>query len=130
MATMIELSPVPIEQVPDQVAGRVSAPSIDLGHLQRMTLGDRGLQREVLELFDRQAGMLIARMREASPAAVAACAHTLKGSARGIGAFAVAGAAETVELAVSADELAPALARLVAAVEATQAIIAELLRAH
>ena len=95
-----------------------------------MTLGDGSLQREVLELFDRQAGMLIARMRQASPAAAAACAHTLKGSARGIGAFAVAGAAEAVELAVSADELAPALARLVAAVAATKAIIAELLRAH
>ena len=37
---------------------------IDLVHLARMTLGDRGLEREVLELFDRQAGMLIVRMQQ------------------------------------------------------------------
>ena len=30
-----------------------------------MTLGDRSLEREVLQLFDRQAEMLLARMRNA-----------------------------------------------------------------
>jgi HPt (histidine-containing phosphotransfer) domain-containing protein len=126
---MIELSQSTLDQgsAPSSAPGE---PSIDLDHLRRMTLGDRGLQREVLELFDRQAGMLIARMREASPAAVSACAHTLKGSARGIGAFGVALAAEAVELAVSEDQLAASLGRLDASVAATKAIIAELLRAH
>src|ERR1700676_5316081 len=75
---------------------------IDLVHLARMTLGDRSLEREVLQLFDRQVTMLIARVREGSRGAVAALAHALKGSARGIGAGRVAGAAEAVELASAA----------------------------
>jgi HPt (histidine-containing phosphotransfer) domain-containing protein len=113
---------------------------IDLVHLARMTLGDRGLEREVLELFDRQAGMLILRMQEAARAGICAAAHTLKGSARGIGAWRVARAAEAVELAAgSAVELAAgsaaeleleaAIARLGAAAAETRALIADLLQA-
>src|SRR3989442_14741317 len=71
--------------------------SIDLAHLARMTLGEPSLEREVLSLFDRQAAMLLARMGNAPPAVAAALAHTLKGSARGIGAWKVAEAAEGVE---------------------------------
>ncbi len=67
---------------------------IDLVHLARMTLGDRSLEREVLQLFDRQSALLIARMRSAAPPGIATLAHTLKGSARGIGAWRVARAAE------------------------------------
>lgn len=70
--------------------------SIDLDHLRRMTLGDRSLEREVLTLFERQAAQLLTRLA-ALPADAAALAHTLKGSARGIGAFAVADAAEHFE---------------------------------
>ena len=51
-----------------------------------MTFGDRSLEREVLQLFDRQAGLLLARMHSGEPAAVATLAHTLKGSAASIGA--------------------------------------------
>ena len=40
---------------------------IDLDHLGRMTLGEKSLEREVLHLFDRQAGMLLARMQAAPP---------------------------------------------------------------
>src|SRR3954468_22970196 len=72
---------------------------IDLVHLARTTLGDRSLEREVLQLFDRQSTILIARMRTVPPAGVVALAHTLKGSARGIGAWRVARAAELLELA-------------------------------
>jgi hypothetical protein len=72
---------------------------IDFAHLFRMTLGDHSLEREVLALFDRQAEMLIGRMAGIEPPAVAALAHTLKGSARGIGAWGVASAAEAVETA-------------------------------
>jgi hypothetical protein len=60
---------------------------IDLVHLARTTLGDRGLEREVLHLFDRQADQLVSRMRAAGPAGLAPLAHTLKGSATGIGAW-------------------------------------------
>src|SRR5436305_13455602 len=86
---------------------------VDLVHLARTTLGDRSLEREVLQLFDRQAGMLIARMRSAAPAGIATLAHTLKGSARGIGAWRVAHAAELLELAAaSGNPTAEALDRL------------------
>src|SRR5262245_55052645 len=75
---------------------------IDLTHLSRMTLGDRSLECEVLALFDRQAEMLLPRIRAGAPAVVAAAAHTLKGSARGIGAWRVASTAEAVEAAAPA----------------------------
>ena len=71
-------------------------PAIDTEHLARMTLGERSLEREVLELFGRQADMLLPRIRRGDPALAAASAHTLKGSAVGIGAFGVARAAEAV----------------------------------
>ena len=102
---------------------------IDLVHLARTTLGDRGLEREVLQLFDRQSTLLIARMRSAAPAAIATLAHTLKGSARGIGAWRVARAAEALELAGSGgkDAVAEALDRLAAASDEARAVIAELL---
>src|SRR5690349_5709477 len=71
---------------------------IDLVHLARTTLGDRSLEREVLQLFDRQSTLLLARMRAAAPGGMVMLAHTLKGSARGIGAWRVARAAEALEL--------------------------------
>ena len=104
---------------------------IDLVHLARMTLGDRGLEREVLQLFDRQAGMLIVRMQEAARAGICAAAHTLKGSARGIGAWRVARAAEALELAGAREgEIGGALDRLNAASEEARSVIADLLRAN
>ncbi len=113
-------------------AGRTAAPPsgeppIDLQHLYRMTLGDHELEREVLALFDRQVGMLLERMTSADPSAVAALAHTLKGSARGVGAWPMARAAEAVEAAAPA-ELAPAVAALAVAAAETRAAIAEILR--
>jgi HPt (histidine-containing phosphotransfer) domain-containing protein len=72
-------------------------PTIDDQHLARMTLGDRSLEREVLQIFARQAALMLERIAGAAPAAAAAAAHTLKGSARGIGAWRVAKAAERLE---------------------------------
>src|SRR5204863_9077647 len=97
---------------------------IDLVHLARTTLGDRGPEREVLQLFDRQATLLIARMRSAAPAGIAALAHTLKGSARGIGAWRVARAAEALERAGSCgpDAVQEALDRLAAAADEARAV--------
>jgi HPt (histidine-containing phosphotransfer) domain-containing protein len=106
---------------------------IDLAHLSRMTLGEKSLEAEVLALFDRQAGILLGRMRQARPAAVGAFAHTLKGSARGIGAWQVAAAAETLErLAAepSPGDLADVLDRLADAVDEARAAIADLLAAR
>ncbi|HEX5507715.1 MAG TPA: Hpt domain-containing protein [Pseudolabrys sp.] len=105
--------------------------SIDRAHLSQMTLGDQTLEREVLQLFDRQAEMLVARMEKVASSCVPPLAHTLKGSARGIGAWDVASAAETLELADgSATEFEAAKRRLAGAVEKARVAIAELLRAH
>lgn len=103
--------------------------AIDLDHLSRMTLGERSLEREVLALFVRQAEILIVKMDVANPGVAAAAAHTLKGSAVGIGAWPVARAAEAVEQAVGA-ELAAAIGALSGAIEEARSVIASLLRAH
>ena len=125
---MARLATVAVEQAP---AVASAAPPIDRRHLAHMTLGDSKLEREVLQLFDRQATLLLARMRQVEPAAMATLAHTLKGSARGVGAWDVARAAGAVELADGvAAERETAMNRLVSAVDAARAIIAELLRAH
>lgn len=93
---MIELTQTALDAVtsPPLVPG--DRP-IDLVHLSRMTLGDRTLERDVLTLFERQIGLLMERIETAPPAVAAAAAHTLKGSAKGIGAFALAKAAAMVE---------------------------------
>jgi HPt (histidine-containing phosphotransfer) domain-containing protein len=82
-----------------------------------MSLGDRALEREVLQIFVRQAAMMMGRLTGAEPALVAAAAHTLTGSARGIGAWRVARAAERLERvsAAGADTLDAAIAELKAA---------------
>jgi len=105
---------------------------IDVVHLARTTLGDRSLEREVLQLFDRQSILLIARMRTASPEGMAMLAHTLKGSARGIGAWRVARAAEALEQAGGngGNEIGGALERLASVADEARAVIAELLRAQ
>ena len=104
---------------------------IDLVHLSRMTLGDRGLEREVLALFDRQATVLVSRMRSAPHGSVTSVAHTLKGSARGVGAWRVAAAAEAVEVAAAGEgDLSAAITRLAAVADEARAVIAELLRAN
>jgi HPt (histidine-containing phosphotransfer) domain-containing protein len=112
------------------VAGSVAAePIIDEAHLEQMTLGDRGLEREVLQIFVRQAAIMMGRITGAEPALVAAAAHTLTGSARGIGAWRVAQAAERLERASSTgrDTLSEAIADLKAAShEASAAIGARL----
>ena len=105
---------------------------IDLVHLARMTSGDRSLEREVLQLFDRQADMLVLRMQAGARAGISAAAHTLKGSAKGIGAWRVARAAEAVELAAASAaelDLEAAIRRLGTVAAETRAIIADLLQA-
>jgi HPt (histidine-containing phosphotransfer) domain-containing protein len=76
-------------------------PAVDLAHLARMTLGEKALEREVLELFERQADMLLAHMAAEDPRMLGALAHTLAGSASGIGAWRVAEAATALERAAA-----------------------------
>jgi HPt (histidine-containing phosphotransfer) domain-containing protein len=129
---MIEFSAAFVDQVAAPPLAPIEQP-IDLTHLARMTLGDTSLEREVLQLYDRQAKMLLARMRQAAPANTTGYAHTLKGSSSGIGAWRVARAAKVVEFAAgngSADDVAAAVDSLAAAIEEAHLVIAELLRAH
>jgi HPt (histidine-containing phosphotransfer) domain-containing protein len=104
---------------------------IDDDHLRQMTLGDRGLEREVLEIFIGQAALMLRRISGAKPALAAAAAHTLKGSARGIGAWRVAQAADRLEQTAavgdSLEAFKAALAELeTASREARAAILARL----
>jgi len=85
----------------EREAGALRSGVLDRSHLARMTFGDRSLEREVLQLFERQAELLMARMRGSEPAAIATLAHTLKGSAASIGAGGVARAAEDTKLSAS-----------------------------
>jgi len=71
---------------------------IDLAHLQRMTLGDAHLEQEVLAMFAAQAVGLMDELASL-PGNVPELAHKLKGSARAVGAFRVAEAAEWLETA-------------------------------
>jgi len=101
---------------------------IDIEHLGRMTLGDTVLEHEVLAMFSAQAVGLIATLATVSTDA-AALAHTLKGSARAIGAFGVAEAAGRVEAALrSGDDPAEALAELNEAVAQARSAIDAILR--
>jgi HPt (histidine-containing phosphotransfer) domain-containing protein len=101
---------------------------IDLAHLKRMTLGDAGLEREVLAMFATQATRL-AHALAGLPAEALQLAHTLSGSARAVGAFAVAEAAEAVHRAVrDGGEPAQALRALKAAVAEARAAIEAMLR--
>jgi HPt (histidine-containing phosphotransfer) domain-containing protein len=101
---------------------------IDLEHLQRMTLGDASLEREVLTMFSAQAAGLIGRLA-ALPADAAALAHTLKGSARAIGAFAVADAASDLEAALQqGGNVSQALTGLKAAIAQARMAVDAILR--
>lgn len=116
------------QPLPRQDAETGQGPVLDLAHLRRMTLGDDGLAREVLSLFDSQAAVLTERMQSCETAALATLAHTLKGSAVGIGAMQVVHAAQALEQAGGAVERAEAVVRLTDAVAAARSAIGKVLR--
>ena len=101
---------------------------IDIEHLGRMTLGDASLEHEVLAMFAAQSVTLIGALATLPPDA-GALSHTLKGSARAIGAFAVADAAERLEAALgNGNNPARALAGLKDAVAQARTAIDAILR--
>src|SRR5919108_1263968 len=69
---------------------------VDFDHLKRMTLGEKALEREVLQMFLKQAGRMLDALAH-SPAEAGTLTHTLKGSARAIGAFRLADSAAALE---------------------------------
>ena len=100
---------------------------IDFDHLRRMTLGDAAIEQEVLTMFSSQSATLMHRLA-VNPADASALVHTLKGSARAIGAFAVGDAAARLEAAIARGfdavaelaELGEAVAEARAAIEAVR----------
>jgi HPt (histidine-containing phosphotransfer) domain-containing protein len=101
---------------------------IDFEHLKRMTLGDAGLEQEVLAMFSAQSAKLIAALAT-GPADAGALVHMLKGSARAIGAFRVADAAARLEASLaSGANLSERLAELGDAVALARTAIEVILR--
>jgi len=102
--------------------------SIDFDHLKRMTLGDASLEQEVLAMFAAQSTKLIGALA-ALPADAGALAHTLKGSARAIGAFGVGEAAARLEQALAnGSDPSDLLAELAEAIALARTAIEGLLR--
>jgi HPt (histidine-containing phosphotransfer) domain-containing protein len=100
---------------------------VDLKHLRRFTLGDRALEKEVLELFLGQLPETISSLRRAATEKDwRVAAHTLKGSGRAVGAWRIARLAEHAErmLGVKHTETrVEALARIEDAAREAQAFI-------
>jgi HPt (histidine-containing phosphotransfer) domain-containing protein len=75
------------------------AKPVDLVHLSAQTMGDRSLEAEVLRIFLSQAPTwCLALQRATVQTARKEAAHTLKGSARAIGAFGLAAKAGEAEM--------------------------------
>ena len=109
---------------------------IDMSHLARYTGGDRTLNTEILRLFNGQlndmVGQLLAVLQQRDVRKWREVTHTLKGAARGVGAFAVgeaAAAAEPVDPSQSQDRAIQMIENLRVEGEAVQAFIADYLAA-
>ena len=71
---------------------------VDYAHLDTQAAGDKAVMREVLALFVTHCEQVLAELERAEDAKTwKMWTHTLKGSARGVGAFAVADAAADAE---------------------------------
>jgi len=71
---------------------------VDLVHLSRYTLGNRSLEHEVLSLFLTQSQLYVQRLKDAcEDKQWHDAAHTIKGSAKSIGAWQLARCAEKAE---------------------------------
>lgn len=108
--------------------------AIDLSHLARYTGGEHMLNAEILRLFDGQITAMVEDLRDVLAQRDASrwkqIAHTIKGAARGVGAFRMgeaAAAAEPVDLVMQADKAEAAIARLMREGDAVQAFIARYL---
>ncbi len=102
---------------------------LDRDHLRRQTADDRALEGELLALFAAQCARLRPLLEEGRPPVERAdAAHTLKGSARAIGAWRLAAAAGDLEDALRSGAAEAAVASFLAGfdeiVEATGRAVA------
>jgi HPt (histidine-containing phosphotransfer) domain-containing protein len=103
------------------------AGAIDFSHLEHYVGGDQAIIREVLALFSDQARTVLPTLDPSGPADQwRNAAHSLKGSALGIGAMALASACGDAEAAkeAAAEEKAAARARIADCLGAVLADIA------
>ncbi len=84
--------------VPAPAAKAAVRRPIDMEHLSKQTLGDPGLELEVLRMFDTMSRVYYARL-EASTSVeeLLRNLHTLRGAAAGVGAFGLAELARVAE---------------------------------
>ena len=83
----------------------VSPAVIDLVHLNRYTMGDAALEREILGLFADQLALSLEVLRTADRAdAWLRAAHTLRGSAGAVGAVGLATSLQEAEKISSDDD--------------------------
>ena len=98
--------------------------AVDFAHLERYAGGDSALVEEVLGLFREQAAIWARLLDpEAAEEAWKDAAHSLTGSALGIGAFALAGACEAAE---GAAELGQKIAHLAHVRDSLDAALADI----
>lgn len=88
---------------------------IDLVYLARQSLGDKKLETELLTLFERQAIQVLKRLNQMGASGdrrwQSDLAHTLTGSSRAVGAFAVAAASEAYDAMLQTSAAEPELAK-------------------
>ena len=108
---------------------------IDLEHLNRYTGGDRGLNAEILKLFEEQCAATLAQLEELARDDGAGgktwheLTHTLKGAARGVGAFGLADiAAEAEKIPADRTAAIEILHRLKGTSSAVQLFVEQLLK--
>jgi len=90
----------------DEIPANDLTKPIDLVHLSRQTFGSKDLEKEVLSLFLSHSRQCLERMRQSeTDDAFADAAHSIKGSARAVGAFALANLVETSETMARAGHL-------------------------
>lgn len=116
-----------VNAAPSRDAAASPATPIDVAFLEAQTFADPALEREVLDLFVAQARRVVPSLPDLAAREQRDAAHLLKGSSRGIGAWAAAAMAESYELAEPASRAAMH-ADLAATFAAVEAAIAARLR--
>ena len=110
--------------------------AIDLEHLARYTGGEKGLNGEILQLFDGQITSMVAELNGLLASQDSKrwreIAHTIKGAARGVGAFEMGEAAAKAEPVDPADsaEAKAAIQKLEREAQTVRAFIATYLAAY
>lgn len=123
--TLLHANGVAFARPGGETSGPARARPIDLVHLARQTMGDRELEREVLALFLQQAQQVRDKILSADKLERLRLAHALKGSARGVGAFAIADCMVDIE---RDPEDRQVLKRLSALIEAVRDFVAAINR--